>query len=239
MKKGGVITLIFTLTSIVIVLVIQHFFHEIPLDKLLPILLLILVCSIGASTIGYFVLKEFIFTQEKLHSVHVSIENIHSYVNEIQQGILELQKTQALLASDKLLQKCEREATLICIVSPDLKDDDTTFYKTILSNVKANKSYRYVIPRDDVCMNKMAQLRKRLSNDANIPLDVTFPVQYMIYPMPVSTGCCIYENLASGQLIGFLEIPIGPHVNDISHAQLPMPTVHKLRLWFEDSFVRG
>lgn len=203
---------------------------DVSTTRLLLLLGAIVTVSIAAIFIG-------ITFSRDLLGIADREERLQNGLEELQKHQMHLVSNQFLLISDEMLRGIENGATKIRIISPDLHDDESTFYETILANVKAGKSYDYVIPDRPDLKAKMDRLLDHLRRDAQLSSPQQLPVRYESWSSsPIITEYVIYDSPKYEGLRGFAEIRTGPDPSDNTNFPLTLDDTHQLNHWFDEMF---
>jgi len=212
------------LLILIAVFTLEKVLGDVASSRLLLILAAIVLVSIVSVFIGFTVSRD--------------ILNMADRAEYLQHGLEELQKHQTIFVSNDMLKKIEHGAYKIRIVSPDLYDDQHMFYETVLTNVKANKYYEYVIPDRPDLISKMDRLLEYLKRDAKISDDQGIPVRYRVCTdFPIILEFVVYDSPRFEGLKGFSEIRIGPNPSDNTNIPLSNEDTYVLNRWFDELFV--
>jgi hypothetical protein len=208
---------------ILAVFILETVLGNIPLSRLILILGSVVVVSV----ISIFI--SFAFSQD--------IIDLTNRTEQLQKGLDELYKHQAIMVSDQALIDIESRAKKIRIISPDLYDDQHTFYETVLANIKANKVYEYVIPDRPDLISKMDRLLAHLYNDTGLHEKRQLPIRYKTCSdYPIITEYVIYDGPEFDGLQGFVEIRVGSNDADNTNVPLNDKQTYLLNRWFDQLF---
>jgi len=209
---------------LLVVFATLYFLQQVPSDRLLPILGTVALVSIASVLIGFLFLGK--------------TARLTETANRLLRGLKELETTRAILVTNQDLKTYyESEAKKIRIISPDLYDDFDIFYETILTNVKSDKAYEYIIPKRAEVISRMQELLEKLQHDLGVTDKKKVPVRYVSLDFPIVTEYVLYKIPAGKkELDGFVEVRLGPTERDTTNIALDDDEKHQLNELFNKLF---
>lgn len=231
-KKSDVLTyfnlnLLLSFANVVILIitiVIGTMFSELSIEYLVAILVSIWVTTFTASGLGYLLLRK-IFS-DLLTKESYLLEELNEVYTRSNSAI-----------PNNVLKYFEESADKIRILTPDLVDDNTEFYDTVLSNIKQNKKYQYIIPDTKETISKIKLLIKRLRCDTNKSGDDDLSIEYRTWSKsPIVLETFLYDLSDRGELKGFVEVCISSEAGNVANIPLTNDEAHKLNAWFDELF---
>lgn len=228
MSKFNIPKFEFTGLIVYILILIVVFFTElllgkVPFDRLLLYLSVIFGIIVCSTISGFLVFRDVFSLTEKTDQLH--------------KGIQELYKQSAILVSNEALKEYESKANFIRIISPDLYNDQNSFYQTVLTNLKSNKVYQYIIPDNPELIDKMHSLITHLGNEAGIKKGKGLKLYYRaVSNFPILTEYVLYDGNSFGELRGFMEIRAGSKKIEYTNLPLREKETHIINNYFDKMF---